>query len=42
MPLFVKLIEDGEHDGSGRIIAMEQFRNPRIAQLISKHHMDGL
>lgn len=25
-----------------RILVMEQFRNPRIAELTSKHHMDGL
>nr|WP_291235487.1 TetR/AcrR family transcriptional regulator [Frisingicoccus sp.] len=25
-----------------RILVIEQFRNPRIAELTSKHHMDGL
>ena len=25
-----------------RILVMKQFRNPRIAELTSKHHMDGL
>lgn len=25
-----------------RLLAMEQFRNPRIAELTTKHHIDGL
>ena len=35
-------MHDGMLQKTRRILAMEQFRNPWIAELTSKHHMDGL